>query len=197
MFLQPTLSLMGIYKYDPTIFDGLTLPTGMDKSILIDELLMQSAELEVVYPRADILKLAITNFSRINYPIWLKMYNSTNFSYNPLWNVDGTVIETEKGTRTYENEQSNKDTSNTTNSVNGYNTGSGWTAADKTENEYNYGKKEKSKETPNITKETRRTGNIGVTKTTELIDDYRKTEAFNVYQFIIDAIISRFCLMIY
>lgn len=196
MFLHPTLSLMGIYNYDNSILDGLRIPAGMDKDILISELLMQSAELEVVYPSAPILKTAIANFSKINFPIWQKMYDSTNFKYNPLWNVDGTVIEHETGERKYHNEQSNQDKTTAVNSVNGYNSGT-WQDSEKDAQTIEYGRHEDTTETPDITRETIRQGNIGVTKSTELIDSYRKTEQFNVYQFIIDAIISRFCLLIY
>ena len=51
------LTLIGMYNYDPTIFDDLTLPPEIDKQLFIDNLLMRSGEFELLYPSADFLSL--------------------------------------------------------------------------------------------------------------------------------------------
>ena len=49
-----------------------------------------------------------------------------------------------------------------------------------------------------ITTTNRRYGNIGVTKSTELLRDAMAvTPELNVYKFIIDSFIEKFCLLIY
>ena len=54
---------------------------------------MDTAEMEILYPDASFLKLAIGSWSKKQVPIWTELYKSTQFEYNPIWNVDGTVVE--------------------------------------------------------------------------------------------------------
>ena len=194
--LRAMMSIIGLYNWNSEIFSGLHVPDGMDKELLIKDILMQAGELELLYPDWNVMQEAISVWTEKEYSIWVKMYNSTRFEYNPLWNVDGTEVETEQGERIFTNEQSDKDKNITTDSVQGFNV-AGWTGAEKQEQEIQYGKKEKGTEKPNITRTRIRQGNIGVTKTTELIRDYREIESFDPYQFIIDSFIRRFCIEVY
>ena len=97
--LRSRLDLLGIYKFDNTVLDLLELPEDedgndvIDRDTLKDNLLMDTAEMEILYPDASFLKLAIGAWSKKQVPIWTELYNSTQFEYNPIWNVDGTVIE--------------------------------------------------------------------------------------------------------
>ena len=97
--LRSRLDLLGIYKFDNTVLDLLELPEDedgnelIDRDALKDNLLMDTAEMEILYPDASFLKLAIGSWSKKQVPIWSELYNSTQFEYNPIWNVDGTVVE--------------------------------------------------------------------------------------------------------
>ena len=48
---KATLSILGLYNYDNTIFDDFALPAQMntEKETLIDNLLMECAEFEILY----------------------------------------------------------------------------------------------------------------------------------------------------
>ena len=97
--LRSRLDLLGIYQFDNSVLDLLELPKDedgnevIDRDTLKDNLLMDTAEMEILYPDASFLKLAIGSWSKKQVPIWTELYNSTQFEYNPIWNVDGTVIE--------------------------------------------------------------------------------------------------------
>ena len=97
--LRSRLDLMGIYNYDNTVLDLLKLPEDdngnelIDRDALKDNLLMDTAEMEILYPDSSFLKLAIGSWSKKQLPIWTKLYESTQFEYNPIWNVDGIVVE--------------------------------------------------------------------------------------------------------
>ena len=97
--MRATLDLLGIYRIDNTVLDLLEVPEDgdgnelIDKDTLKDNLLMDTAEMEILYPDASFLKLAIGSWSKKQVPIWTELYNSTQFEYNPIWNVDGTVVE--------------------------------------------------------------------------------------------------------
>lgn len=92
--MTATMDLMAMYKYDPTLFDDIVIPSGVNKDTLIKCLIMDTAEMEVIYPRPDFLKMALTTWSYKQLPVWTKLYESTMFDYNPIWNKDGTISET-------------------------------------------------------------------------------------------------------
>ena len=77
---------MTLYNYDETLFDSIVLPAGINKDDVVNNLVMELAELEVIYPNAPILKTAIGFWSKKELPVWVKSYNSTTQEYNPIWN---------------------------------------------------------------------------------------------------------------
>ena len=97
--LRARLDLLGIYKFDNTVMDLLEVPEDengnelIDKDTLKDNILMDTAEMEILYPDASFLKMAIGSWSKKQVPIWKELYESTQFDYNPIWNVDGKVVE--------------------------------------------------------------------------------------------------------
>ena len=93
--MRATLDLMGIYNYDPTILDLMQIPAALDRQTLIDNLIMETAEQEILYSNAGFLKQAIGSWSAKNLHKWEELYDTTQYDYNPIWNKDGTVIETE------------------------------------------------------------------------------------------------------
>lgn len=97
--MRATLSLMGMYEYDNTILDFFHYPDKwetVDKDVFVNKLLLDTAELEILYPDADIFKTAIKYWSAAEVQNWNKLYNTTVLDYNPIWNKNGTVTEIEK-----------------------------------------------------------------------------------------------------
>ena len=160
------LSIMGMYEYDNSLFDGLDVPTYTDKNgvvhvvnktDVINSILLNCAELEVIYPNFDTMKLAIGVWSAAEQDTWKKMFATQKAEYNPLWNVDADVVNI--------------------GSVMGFNESSNWSDA--------------AKETQ------RRTGNIGVTATQDLLQKERDVADFSIIRFITESFKKRFCLMVY
>ena len=94
------LSIQGIYEFDPTVFDGFESPTYTDpdnvtytlnRADVINNILLQCAELEVVYPSPTMMKFAIGVWCASNLDAWNKLYASQLLKYNPIWNVDANV----------------------------------------------------------------------------------------------------------
>lgn len=97
--MRATLSLMGMYEYDHTILDFFHYPDKWeiaDIAVFVNKLLLDTAELEIIYPNADIFKTAIKYWSAAEVNNWNKLYNTTVLDYNPIWNKNGTVTEIEK-----------------------------------------------------------------------------------------------------
>lgn len=101
--MNSMLTLMGIYQYDNSVLDNFQFPeewTGEEKTTFINKLIFDTAELEILYPEPFVLKSAIGFWSRSELPQWEKLYKTEHFDYNPIWNKDGTVTETEEIGRT-------------------------------------------------------------------------------------------------
>ena len=86
--MAATLSILGLYNYQPTIFDSLTIPTSVDRETLIDNIIMEAAELELLFPNADILGRLIGNWSKTRLAAWNRMIGALDAEYNPIENSD-------------------------------------------------------------------------------------------------------------
>ena len=228
--MRATLDLLGIYRIDNTVLDLLEVPEDgdgnelIDKDTLKDNLLMDTAEMEILYPDASFLKLAIGSWSKKQVPIWSELYASTQYEYNPIWNVDGTVVEerdlagtdyrtddhTTERTHDDQMERTHDDTVTTDVSTYGYNsstaapTDKSEAAHDGTITDAHTGTitdtdtgtiNHDTTDTGSIT--TTRTGNIGVTSTQSLIKEQREVVQFNIMDYIINDFKNRFCLLVY
>lgn len=170
------LSIMGLYEYDDTLFQGLQVPEGLDQEAVINEILLQCAELEIVYPDINIMKLAITTWSIANQYTWQKLYDTMVVEYNPIWNVDANVTI----------DRNTSGSGNATDAVKGFNSNT-WAESDKTDT---------TSEAEEDVYE-RRTGNIGVTTTQQMLEQERKIAEFNMISYIAQSFKQRFCLLIY
>ena len=93
--MRAILDLIGLYNYHPSLLNELELPESIEdmRADLIDNLLLETAELEVLYTDPDFLQKAIGTWSRKQSPIWAELYATTQYEYNPIWNKDGTIVE--------------------------------------------------------------------------------------------------------
>ena len=105
-----TMSVYGLYQYDDTLFEELALPEGIDSETVINNILLDSMELETFIPDPAALKTAIGYWSRAQLSVWQHLKETTEYEYNPIWNKDGEVTETE--TRNLAGSKSNTQTRN-------------------------------------------------------------------------------------
>lgn len=95
--MSAIMSLMGLYEFDDKLFDGFSYPaefTPDERNILVDNLMLDTAELELLYPDAHFMAIAIRAWSKKELPVWEKLLATTKLEYNPIWNKDGTITET-------------------------------------------------------------------------------------------------------
>ena len=92
--MRSTISLLGLYNYDNSILEGLTLPDNFDISdtvTLKNNLLMETAEFELLYSDPIFLKFAITAWANKNRPTWKWLKDTQLYEYNPIWNADYNI----------------------------------------------------------------------------------------------------------
>lgn len=123
--MHATMDLIAIYNYDDTVLSELNYPTeytDREKATLMANLLLDTAELEIIYPQPATLKYAIGQWSAKELPQWDKLYKTLHFDYNPIWNKDGKVTESETTTR--DTDENITDTHNQTDNMTGSTTDS-------------------------------------------------------------------------
>lgn len=81
-------SIWGMYHYDNSLFDGLQLPEGLDRETVIDNILLETAQLEVYYANIEFMKTAISAWSKKKVFSWTKMWQALQAEYNPIENYD-------------------------------------------------------------------------------------------------------------
>lgn len=82
------LSLIGLYNYDSTIFDGLSLPDGIDREVFINTLLLNYGEFGVLYSDLDFMRFFIAHWSKKWYDSFGRIYRGLTEEYNPIHNFD-------------------------------------------------------------------------------------------------------------
>ena len=86
-----TMSVLGLYNYDNTLFNNMAYPTGFttdDKTTFLNNLLMEVAELEVIYTDPSFMKFAIENWSKKELYTWNRIYAAANAEYDPIENYN-------------------------------------------------------------------------------------------------------------
>ena len=93
-----TLSTLGLYEWDQTLFDLMQIPSALNKDTLIKNLLAETAELEVLYPNPVVFKNLIRVWSAKQIDIWNRLYATTQYKYNPIENYNRYETGSEGGT---------------------------------------------------------------------------------------------------
>lgn len=203
-----SLSIYGLFEYDNTLFDNLTVPTGMDKNIVISDILTECSDFCLLYPNFDFMKALIGVWSQKEQTIWQRLYESENITYNPIENYDRH----ESISRSVSSEASEESTANSKASS----TGSGVSKAGRTA--YDSGSIKDVAQTDNVNSDQSQGdstesssssasgvetvvnhihGNIGVTTAQQMIEGYREVSKFCAYDYIVQSFKDRFCVQVY
>lgn len=163
-----TMSLLALYQYNEQLFDGLRLPSGVNKDTLVENLLVETAEFEILYPDAEFMANMIAMWSAKEVGVWEKLNETLHYEYDPISN--------------YDRREESSNTGESLGKVAGYN------ATDLVNS---------SGASTDVRRTARMWGNIGVTTTQQMIEEERRVSEFNMMNYIIESFIKRFCLMVY
>ena len=202
------LSILGLYNWDNTIFDNMVLPedfTQDDKTTLINNLLMETAELEVLYTDPDFMKNAIEAWSAKEVYTWTRLYDAMMAQYSPIENFDRyeDVDEQNRGAMTHSGTDSvsgsGEDT--ITNKITSFDNN---TFVDHDKAIAGKGSTDTTTYGHVVTDSTGKKiishlhGNIGVTTNQQMLEAELQTRPkINIYRIIIDSFRERFCLLVY
>ena len=181
MSRQAKISLMGLSNWDSGLFDLLVIPEGLDKDTFVDNLVTETAELEVLYPNYDVMRTLIGVWSNKMLPVWQHLYETTQYEYDPIENYNRTDTGriNRSNTRVHSGTVKNNRLENTGGGTNTL--AHGEQIADN------------GLDTTSLTSR----GNIGVTTTQKMIREEREIAEFNIYDRMIKDFMDRFCIMVF
>lgn len=82
------------YTLDPTIFDNLVVPTQINKNDLIENILLETMELETLYPDPDVISKAVEIWSKNRLHSWQRIADALYNTYNPFVNFTRDELRT-------------------------------------------------------------------------------------------------------
>ena len=177
-----TISVLGMWQFNNALFDKLQVPEQIAKQDVVDAILLECAELPVVYTNWDVLQGAIGLMSKRRIHAWERMATALFEDYNPLHNFDR-----------YEDSADDESTessgsADSVNTVNGYN-----------------GDAEHDRKNTNGKSETKRDnkhtahlyGNIGVTTSAQMLEGELEIRKQDLISIIVREFKENFCIMVY
>ena len=212
--MRPTVSYLGLYNYDSTIFDDFALPDSIsaNKEEFVDEILSELGQLEALYPNADVFKRILKAWSNTRLPEWKRVEAALTAEYNPIHNLDRnedyTDTNTEKETGTSNSTSNTESTANGTNesteSETAFNTetfknrtkNAGTDTANSTASATNNSNNTVTRET-SVKHTAHLYGNIGVTTSQQMINEELAMRRGDLESYIIEDFKHRFCVMVY
>ena len=112
--MRTTMSPLGLYNWDNTIFDLMQIPEALNKETLVQNLLAETAELEVLYPNPVVFKNLLGVWSAKEIDVWNRLYSTTQYEYNPIENYDRRETGSDSGTGRTTHSGTDTTTENTT-----------------------------------------------------------------------------------
>lgn len=85
-----TLSVQGLLSFDPTLFDTMPLPDGLDRETVVGTIVYDCAPFEVLIPQPELFKRLLNLFAQRRLPVWQKLYESTVQRYDMLADTETT-----------------------------------------------------------------------------------------------------------
>lgn len=208
MSRQAWMSLLGLYTYDDQLFSKMSFPDDFssdDQELFINNLLMECAELEVLFTDPDFMKNAIGVWSKKEVGVWNRLYAAMNEEYNPIENYDrhAEIDDQNRGTVTHAGTDSTTGSGADTleNSITSFNANT-YLPHDKAV--ASKGATEATTYGHTITDTTGHKlteyehGNIGIRSAQELLTQEMEIRPkLNIFNYMIESFRQRFCLLVY
>lgn len=185
--MHATLSFLGLYNYDSTLFDSLQVPESLDKQDIIDNLMLETAELEVMISSADIMRDALGMYSKRRLPMWTRAAAAYAEQYQLVQTITDSETRTPNLTTTGQNNGSDTSTTSRT----GFNSND-WEQAERVETSLGTGNTIHSTGTETTEKTRTDSGTM-----MERIFDQLELAKSDAIGYIVDDIKRRFCLLVY
>lgn len=171
-----------MWQFDNALFDKFQVPEQINKQDVIDSILLECAELPVVYTNWTVLQGAIGLLSKRRIHAWERMAKALFEEYNPLHNFDRYEDSTD------DESTASRGSADSVNTVNGYN---GDAEHDRQNTSGNSETKRGNKHNAHLY------GNIGVTTSSQMITGELEIRKQDLISIIVREFKENFCIMVY
>ena len=194
------LTLIGFHNYleaeDSSLFSQLSLPDGIDKDVLINNILLRGGEFEVLYTNPYFMQEAIGVWSAKSQRTFERWIKALKIDYDPLYNYDRTEEWTEEDSGTVAGTTSTESNSGTESKVSAYNSSTyqpdNQVAVDADSSTTDSG----SHQNLNVRKG-RAYGNIGVVSSQQMLESELNIAKWNLIDQITDLFLQEFVIPVY
>lgn len=198
------ITLLDVLTEIPTLFDGISLPEGIDRDTLVNQIIFEGCTLYPIYQDPILLKSMINHYFLMRYQIHYELSETLKYDYEPLENYDRTEDRTHSANGTEGiNRDRNTDTTSsgtTEQQVSAFNADTyqpqSKTISSATQ-EMNEGETIDREHADQGTEHVRIHGNIGVTTSQQMLESQRNVVQFSLYDFIAKHFIKKFMIGIY
>ena len=214
------ITLIGMNNYmdsmNDDLFKYLTLPAGINKQTLINNILLRGGEFESLYGDPYFLQNMIGVWSDKWQRTFTKWMQALSINYDPLYNYDRHEIykdirsENEENNRTengaaFDN-SSSSGSGTTTNEVSAYDSSSYSphdqsnsisTGSNSSDSNTNASGSNSRKLDETVNHDAHLYGNIGVTTSQQMLKDELDINEWNVYEHITDLFLNEFSIYVY
>ena len=186
------------------LFKNLTLPEGLNKKTLTDNILLEGGEFEIVYADPFFLQNAISIWADREQATFKRWADALAIKYAPLENYDRhedwTDILDSDGTSNTTGTSDTSTNGTIQTDVSAYDS-NGYQPKDKVTSSETVDNDTTERNTSTLDNTGRHTGhihgNIGVTTSQQMLESELELGYWNIYSRITDMFLKEFCIMIY
>ncbi len=179
--MQERLSILGLTKYDPHIWQHFSVPSGLVKQYIIDTICLECGELGLVYTEPETVKLMIKLWVAKEMPGWIRMSRALSEEYDPLHNYNRYEEWSDTGNASA--------TGQNKNSVAGFNQSAGLADRDQSD--------QQTSSQSAGTHKGHLYGNIGVTTSAQMLEGELEIRQRNMTDIIVQSFKNKFCVQVY
>lgn len=186
--MHAMISIVAVYNYDNTVFDELELPEDAEeeRDTIINKIMIDNAELPLVYTDPDTVRQLIGNWSKIHSANWARILEALEAEYSPIENYDRYEDFTDTGS------SSTQQSTGTTRKVAGWNNDSALTPSEGVDSSGSGSASNTNHRIGHLH------GNIGVTTAQQMItEEVKLRSSVTLAEVISRSFKQNFCIMVY
>ena len=202
--MQSKITIIGMSDYanltNQDLFAELVLPDELDRDIVINTILMKTADLPLAFPSFEFLQKQIGAWSKRKKPIFQKWVWLLSQEYNPLYNYDRfeEFTDTEKGKEESKAKAKGDSELNDTDKVASYDSETLKNASSRDSKTKNSTESEsQSSNDRELTHKAHLYGNVGVTTSTAMLSESWEWFNKDIPELIAEEFKCDFCLGLY
>ena len=194
------ITITSLLTADNSLFDGMQLPKGIDKDVVVDNIVMECGELEILFADPVFMKQAITSWSKSVVNVWERLNETYELDTDSPWDVNTDIYSENGMTNGTDQRNSTSKTSGsdrTSQTVAGFNSE---TMVDRQADTINYGATVTGNDSTTVRNSTEKSGTHEITMkrdSADVIKKVRENRKFNIYEVIVTDFKERFCLLVY